>query len=165
MSDDLAAPAEFEAPQGYVALDWRRGFVRQIGPLYRRQENGVSTMGFRVEAHHTNGMSNAHGGMLMTFADMAWGHVVSVETSSYWVTVRLTLDFLSSARLGDWVEGGGEVLSTEGGLYIVRGRIWSGERLLLTGTGVFKPIQRREPRPGERAYAAAQGGDGESSRT
>lgn len=152
MSDDLAAPAEFEAPEGYVALDWRRGFVRQIGPLYRRQKDGVSTMGFRVEQHHTNGMLNAHGGMMMTFADMAWGHIVSVETSSYWVTVRLTLDFLASARLGDWVEGGGEVLSTEDDLFMVRGRIWTGDRLLITGTGVFKPIQRREPRPGEKAY-------------
>jgi acyl-coenzyme A thioesterase PaaI-like protein len=82
MSDDVAAPAEFEVPEGYAAFDWRRGFVRQIGPLYRRHRNGVDTMGFRVEVHHTNGMTNAHGGMLMTFADMAWGHVVSVETSS-----------------------------------------------------------------------------------
>jgi acyl-coenzyme A thioesterase PaaI-like protein len=100
-------------------------------------------------------MTNAHGGMLMTFADMAWGHIVSVETSSYWVTVRLTLDFLSSAHIGDWVEGGGEVLSTADGLYVVRGKIWSGDRQLITGTGVFKPIQRRDPRPGEKAYQTA----------
>jgi acyl-coenzyme A thioesterase PaaI-like protein len=99
-------------------------------------------------------MKNAHGGMLMSFADMAWGHVVSVETSSYWVTVRLTLDFLSSAQVGDWVEGASEVLSKDDGLYVVRGKIWSGERLLITGSGVFKPIQAREPRPGERAFAA-----------
>ena len=156
MSDDLAAPADFEVPEGYAPLDWRRGFVRQIGPLYRRLQNNVSTMAFRVEDHHTNGMHNAHGGMLMSFADMAWGHVVSIETSSYWVTVRLTLDFLSSARLGDWVEGGGEVLSTADGLYVVKGRVWSGDRLLVTGTGVFKPIQRREPRPGEKAYQGAR---------
>ena len=129
--------------------------MRQIGPLYRRVSNGSYTMGFRVEEHHTNGMTNAHGGMLMTFADMAWGHIVSVETSSYWVTVRLTVDFLSSARLGDWVEGGGEVLSTEDSLYVVRGRVWSGDRTLITGTGVFKPIQRREPRPRRQAAAAA----------
>lgn len=153
MSDDASAPAQFEAPEGYVALDWRRGFVRQIGPLYRKQNTNGYVMGFRVEDHHTNGMKNAHGGMLMSFADMAWGHVVSVETSSYWVTVRLTLDFLSSAHLGDWVEGASEVLSTEDELYVVRGRIWTGERLLITGTGVFKPIQPRAPRPGERAYA------------
>lgn len=154
MSDDLAAPAQFEVPEGYAPLDWRRGFGRQIGPLYRRQGAGGYTMGFRVEDHHTNGLMNAHGGMLMTFADMAWGHIVSVETSSYWVTVRLTLDFLASARLGDWVEGGGEVLSTADGLYVVRGRIWCAERTLITGTGIFKPLQRRDPRPGEKAWRA-----------
>jgi len=154
MSDDLSAPTPLEAPDGYIALDWRRGFVRQIGPLYRRATGDAYSMGFRVEDHHTNGMKNAHGGMLMSFADMAWGHVVSVERSSYWVTVRLTLDFLSSAQLGDWVEGSSEVLSREDDLFVVRGRIWTGERLLITGTGVFKPIQQREPRPGERAYAA-----------
>jgi acyl-coenzyme A thioesterase PaaI-like protein len=152
MSDDIAAPGEFEPPEGYLPLDWRRGFGRQIGPLYRRGKPGGSTMGFRVEEPHTNGMQNAHGGMLMSFADMAWGHIVSVETSSYWVTVRLTLDFLASAHLGDWVEGEGEVLSTADSLYIVRGVIWCGDRTLITGTGVFKPIQRREPRPGENAF-------------
>jgi acyl-coenzyme A thioesterase PaaI-like protein len=155
MSDDVAAPAEFDVPEGYLPLDWRRGFGRQIGPLYRRQQASGYSMGFRVEEHHTNGMHNAHGGMLMSFADMAWGHVVSVETSSYWVTVRLTVDFLASAHIGDWVEGASEVLSTADALYVVRGRVWSGGRTLMTGTGVFKPIQRREPRPGEKAFRAS----------
>jgi acyl-coenzyme A thioesterase PaaI-like protein len=154
MSDDVAAPNQFVTPEGYAVVDWRRGFGRQVGPLYRRANTAGSTMAFRVEEHHTNGMLNAHGGMLMTFADMAWGHIVSVETSSYWVTVRLNLDFLSSARLGDWVEGGGDVLSVEDGLFIVRGRIWCGDRTLVSGTGVFKPIERRDPRPGEKAYRA-----------
>lgn len=151
MSDDIPPP-QFEIPDGYVALEWRRGFVRQIGPLYRRATGNTFTMGFRVEEHHTNGMRNAHGGMLMSFADMAWGHVVSVETSSYWVTVRLTVDFLSSAHMGDWVEGASEVLSTTDDLYIVRGRVWAGDRTLITGTGIFKPVQRRDPRPGEKAF-------------
>lgn len=152
MSDDIAAPAQYDVPKGYVLLDWRRGFGRQIGPLYRRHDISGTSMGFRVEEHQTNGMANAHGGMLMTFADMAWGNIVSVETSSYWVTVRLTCDFLASARLGDWVEGAGEVLSAADGLYLVRGRVWSGERALMAGTGVFKPIEQRVPRPGEKAY-------------
>jgi hypothetical protein len=50
------------------------------------------------------------------------------------------------------VEGGGEVLSTEDRLYVVRGRVWCAERTLLTGTGLFKPIQPRDPRPGEKAF-------------
>ena len=151
MSDDVAAP-ELELPAGYELLDWRRGFGRQVGPLYRRLTSDGMTMAFRVEEHHTNGKQNAHGGMLMTFADMAWGQIVSIETSSYWVTIRLMCDFLSSARIGDWVEGGGEVLSQENGVFLVRGRVWTGERELMTGAGIFKPIEKREPRPGEKAY-------------
>ena len=50
---------------------------------------------------------------------------------------------------------GGETLSREGGIYTVRGRVWSGDRTLMTGTGVFKPIQKSDPRPGEKAYVEA----------
>lgn len=154
MSDDVSAPDQL-APDGYKQLDWRRGFGRMIGPVYGRLGDRGYTMGFRVEDQHTNGMKNAHGGMLMSFADMAWGSVVSIETSSYWVTVRLQVDFLSSAHLGEWVEAGGELLSREDDLFIVQGRVWTGERLLASGAGIFKPIQRREPRPGEKAWSGA----------
>lgn len=156
MSDDVTQGPRTEAPpEGYQVLEWRRGFGRQIGPLYRRYwPDGRHTMGFLVQEHHTNGLMNAHGGMLMTLADIAWGHVVSVERSSFWVTVRLTCDFLSAAKLGDWIEAGGEVLATEDDVFSVRGRVWAGDRTLVTGVGVFKSIAPRDPRPGEKAFAA-----------
>jgi acyl-coenzyme A thioesterase PaaI-like protein len=152
MSDDATAPTAAVIPEGYELLDWRRGFGRQVGPLFERLDYDGSALGFRVEKHHTNGMANCHGGMLMTFADMAWGRAVSIARSHYWVTVRLTCDFLSPAHLGDFVEGAGELVSEEDGVFTVRGRIWTGEKLLMTGTGVFKAVAPREPRPGERAY-------------
>ncbi|MGE0828749.1 MAG: PaaI family thioesterase [Hyphomonadaceae bacterium] len=154
MSDDVEARNPDVVPDGYEAMPWRRGFGRQVGPFYWRVRDGSVTMGFRVEDHHTNGMNNAHGGMLMTFADMAWGRIVSIERSSFWVTVRITCDFLSSARLGDWVEASSEVMHEEDGLYTVRGRVWTGERVLMTGTGLFKAMDPRPPRPGEKAYHA-----------
>lgn len=154
MSDDVAERAPLEIPEGYEVLNWNRGFGRQIGPLYRRWDGAAVTLGFRVGEHHTNGMANAHGGMLMTFADMSWGQIISYEISHFWVTVRLTCDFLSSAKLGDWVEGTGDVLSREDKLYTIRGRIWCGDRLLMSGTGIFKAIEPRPPRPGEKAFAA-----------
>lgn len=156
MSDDADAPDEFEVPEGYKPLDWRRGFSHLIGPLYRRTGADGVSMGFRVEAHHANGMMNAHGGMLMSFADMSWGSIVSFERSSYWVTVRLTCDFLATAKVGDWVEGAGELLSEDDDLFIVRGKVWTADRMLMTGTGVFKPLQARAPRPGEKAYVDAK---------
>lgn len=156
MSDDVTDRQRIRPPDGYQILEWTRGFGRQIGPLYRRlAPDGRHSMGFWVQEHHTNGLKNAHGGMLMSFADMAWGNLVSVEKSSFWVTVRLTCDFLSAARLGEWIEGSGEVLNMDDDIFTVRGRIWSGERVLMTGVGLFKAVAPREPRPGEKAYAEA----------
>ena len=156
MSDDLTDAQTGDIPPGYSLLNWSRGFGRQIGPLYERyDDHGVCTLAFRVEEHHTNGMANCHGGMLMSFADMAWGRVISVRKSHFWVTVRLTCDFLSAAKLGDWVEGEAELIAEEDDVYTVRGRIWAGDRLLMTGTGVFKVVgPRPEPlKVPERAHA------------
>lgn len=144
MADDLHDTQTSTIPGGFTVLPWHRGFGRMVGPLYEKTNaDGSYVRGFRVEEHHVNGMGNAHGGMLMTFADMAWGHVVSAGADHWWVTVRLSCDFLSSPALGEWVEGTGEIIGERDSLYTVRGRIWSGERMLMTGTGTFKVIERR----------------------
>jgi hypothetical protein len=85
--------------------------------------------------------------MLMSFADMAWGRIISLQKSYSWVTVRLNCDFLSGAKLGDFVEGQGELISEQDMVFTVRGRIWAGDRTLMTGTGIFKALSpaRRVP--------------------
>lgn len=148
MSDDLTKNQTFDVPGGYTPLPWHRGFGRQVGPLYQLigDDNLIISRAFRVEEHHTNGMMNAHGGMLMTFADMAWGTAVETDDNTWWVTIRLVCDFLSGAKHGEWIEGTGEVISKEpDGIHTVRGRIWCGDRTLMTGTGVFKVIEQRDP--------------------
>jgi acyl-coenzyme A thioesterase PaaI-like protein len=155
MSDDFTDAPAAPIPEGYSLLDWPRGFGRRIGPLYdRRRGPGEAWLGFRVEEHHVNSLGNCHGGMLMSFADMAWGRIISLRMSYSWATVRLNCDFLSAAQLGDFVEGDGELLAEQDQVFTVRGRVWVGERTLMTGTGIFKALSPRPPRPGELAYAA-----------
>ena len=151
MSDDLTDAQTGDIPPGYSLLNWSRGFGRQIGPLYERYDDqGVCTLAFRVEEHHTNGMANCHGGMLMSFADMAWGRVVTNQRQIGWVTVRLTTDFLSGAHMGDWVEGASDIISEQDDVFTIRGRIWCGDRTLITGTGVYKGIRSISRKAGER---------------
>ncbi len=152
MSDDVMGALNRAPPEGFVSVDWTRGFGRQIGPLYRRDADGRRLMGLFVEEHHVNGMLHAHGGVLMTLADMAWGNVVSMERSVFWVTVRLVCDFLEGAAQGDWIEASGELVSESEGLYVVQGQVRSNGRALVTGSGVFKAVRPRDPRPGEKAY-------------
>lgn len=144
MSDDLTRNQTYEIPAGFQPLAWHRGFGRQVGPLFEKRENGVLTRGFRVGEHHTNGMENAHGGMLMTFADMAWGGAVENDDDTWWVTIRLVCDFLSGAPRGSWIEGRGDVISEVDSIHTVEGRIWCGDKTLITGTGIFKVIERRD---------------------
>ena len=148
MTDDLLEDEAPVIPAEFKRMDWFRGFGRQIGPLYERFDGGEKYVrAFLVCEHHTNGMQNCHGGMLMAFADTAFGHAVSMRARDhYWVTIRLVTDFLSAAKLGDWVEGTGEIVGVEDDVYTVQGRIWSGERTLMTGTGIFKTLGKRPHR-------------------
>jgi hypothetical protein len=52
-------------------------------------------------------------------------------------------DFLSGAKIGEWVEGTGEVVGSEDDFFTVKGRIWCGERTIMSGTGVFKALGER----------------------
>lgn len=152
MTDDLLEESTFNLPDGYQQMNWHRGFGRQMGPLYEKiGTDGDYTRAFMVEEHHTNGMGNCHGGMLMAFADVAFGHVISISAHKYWVTVRLLTDFLSGARLGEWIEGSGEIVGTEDDFYTVQGRIWCGDRTILTGSAVFKALGDRPALEGGKA--------------
>ncbi len=144
MTDDLLEETMFQIPDGYRVMNWNKGFGRQIGPLYERVLDDKSyTRAFIVSDHHVNGMNNCHGGMLMAFADMAFGHAVTISTHRYWVTIRLLTDFVSAAKLGDWVEGTAEVVGLEDDIFTVNGKIWTADRTLMTGTGVFKALGAR----------------------
>jgi acyl-coenzyme A thioesterase PaaI-like protein len=148
MTDDLLEEKLPVIPEGYVQMNWTQGFGRQIGPLFERIGADESyTRAFLVSEHHTNGMKNCHGGMLMSFADMALGHAISLKVHRFWVTVRLLTDFVSSAQLGEFVEGTGEVVGEEDDLFTVRGRIWTGERTIMSATGVFKALGARPAKP------------------
>jgi len=66
MTDDLLDDDAPPIPPGFQRMNWFRGFGNQIGPLYERIGPGEEyTRAFLVCEHHTNGMMNCHGGMLM----------------------------------------------------------------------------------------------------
>lgn len=137
-------PPELNIPEGFRRLDWRQGYAGTVGPLYERDTaDGGFVRGFRVAPHQVNMLNNCHGGMLMGFADMTFGHVISHGTRRNWVTVRLLVDFIAGAALGEWVEGTATVTGIDGPFHTVQGRIWVGERTVATGSGVFKVLTPR----------------------
>ncbi|MEN8722312.1 MAG: PaaI family thioesterase [Alphaproteobacteria bacterium] len=134
MWDDLDA----NPPEGYRRLDWVQGFGGQMGPLFEMDDATGSQRAFRVMDHHVNGGGICHGGMLMAFADIAFGHVAALDAKGWFMTIRLVTDFVAPAELGEWVMGTGKIVGKDRSLYTVEGRIWSGDKTIMTGQGIFK---------------------------
>ena len=96
---------ETDIPPGYYPLTIARGFDKQFGKIYGKDVNGSLILGFRVEEHHLNAANTLHGGAIATFAD--W-QIVAVQQltdiDAHTPTINLSLDYLSMAVLGDWIE-------------------------------------------------------------
>jgi len=102
MSDDAV-------PEGFVAHVRKSPLTDPWEPLYARQASDRLVLGVRVRPEHCNSRSMPHGGFLAALADNAMGLSLGVnlaaagQGASGLVTVSLTLDYLGSAKLGQWL--------------------------------------------------------------
>ena len=144
MNDIPPAPdAEITAPPGFKRLRLipEGNFADVNGPLWRRIEDGKLIVGFRVEWRHCNPTGMCHGGMLMTFADQAFGELVldSVKRRLC-ATVQLNTHFIAAVQIGDLVEARGEIVRGTRSLVFIRGLLTVGERTVASIDGIWKVL-------------------------
>jgi acyl-coenzyme A thioesterase 13 len=95
-----------EAAEGYTALFRSSPFLDRTGPFYSSGKGASLSIGLRVLEYHLNARGLAHGGVLLTMADIALGYAMATSENPPVgaVTSHLSADFAGSAKLGDWVE-------------------------------------------------------------
>lgn len=97
-------------PEGFVPHGRKSPLTNPWEPLYARSAPDRLVLGVRVRPEHCNSRSMPHGGFLAALADNAMGLSLGVnlaaagQAGSGLVTVSLTLDYLGSAKLGQWLE-------------------------------------------------------------
>src|SRR5262249_6157877 len=98
-------------PEGFRRLPAADEFVGLIGPLWFKAEGEHLRVGLPLEARHGNPMGWAHGGLLVTVADMAMGIGSGHATGIRWPhpTVSLSTEFVRGAKLGQWLEGSARI--------------------------------------------------------
>lgn len=87
-------------------------------------------------------MGIAHGGLLVSFADALLAMAVYRVSRRAPITVRLTSDFIASAKLGDWVEGTSTVSKADDDVIFVKADIYVADKTVLAAQGVFKAQSR-----------------------
>ncbi len=63
-------------------------------------------IGLRIADKHANARGSAHGGLLLTLADIALGYTAAFaeDPPLSLTTVNVSADFAGYARVGDWLE-------------------------------------------------------------
>jgi len=131
------------APEGFVLSKTRGPFTSYNGPYWHKTDEDAFFHGFRARRRHCNSHGIVHGGMIMAFMDGLLGTAVWRETKARAVTMRMTSDFLSMARPGEWIEGTAWVTRATRSVAFVEGKVYVGARDVLTASGVFKLMRKR----------------------
>jgi len=93
-------------PEDFVPHDRKSPLTDPWEPLFSRRADGVVSLGMRIAPCHTNSRGFAHGGLISALADNAMGLTCgqALNGGPSLVTVTLTVDFLSAAALGQWLQ-------------------------------------------------------------
>ena len=136
-----ATATSMDVPPHFELLRDDMGFGDLIGPMYIRKQREGRTFawGFRVADKHMNRGGVVHGGMLVAFADQCLGALVYYAGGRKpCSTIDLATSFVAPGKLGDWIEGTGEVVRATRDVVFMHGRVYCGERTLLDVKGIWK---------------------------
>src|SRR5712691_6351452 len=127
-------------PEGFRKLDVADEFVGLIGPLWFKAEGETLRVGLPLEPRHGNPMGWAHGGLLVTLADMVMGAGSGHATGIRWPhpTISLSTEFVRGARLGQWLEGTARIARRTLNFCFCSCDLVCGGEIVLVASGVFK---------------------------
>jgi uncharacterized protein (TIGR00369 family) len=135
-----------DIPAGFEPHFRKSPFTDPWEPLYsRRAEKGIS-MGLRLAKPHTNARGLVHGGLIASLADNSMGYSCAQATgwTTSFVTVTLAIDYVGSARLGQWLAVECEVIKTGSTLCFAQSLIKADDVVIARGNGTFRVVPKKE---------------------
>jgi len=98
--------ASADVPEGFAPLFRTSPLLDALGPFYGKGTGADLVIGLRAAEKHTNSRGTVHGGVLATIGDIALGYTMafSSDPPRRATTASLTIDYIGSAKTGDWIE-------------------------------------------------------------
>ena len=119
------------------------GFNLFAGPFYRLGDDGdVRRFAFIALEKHMNAAGSVHGGLLMTFADIAMSRTSRlISGARSCSTVSASCDFVSAGRLGDLIEIRVRVTRQTRTLVFLSSEIVSNGAVLMVANGLWRIVR------------------------
>lgn len=133
-------------PDGFVPYGEPSPFLDRVGPLYERGGDVAGfALGLLVLEHHCNRRGFAHGGLLVTLADIALGKTGERRSDppASLLTASLAFDFIGIARRGEWIEARCDFNRVGRELAFANCYLTSSAKVIGRASGVFKVASRQ----------------------
>ncbi|MDN5918380.1 MAG: PaaI family thioesterase [Pseudonocardia sp.] len=146
------AAAEFPVPDGFTRVQRRSPFLDLLGELHVLDDDGQPVYGLRIRPEHANNRGAAHGGVLMTLADLVLGYTTAFASDPPLplTTASMSVDFVGAAQVGEWLEGRAEIVRTGRSLAFATCYLTVGDRRVVRASSVLAvgatPLSGRPPR-------------------
>src|ERR1700752_3219312 len=108
-------------------------------PLYAKRLEKAVHIGLRLAKPHTNGRGLIHGGLIAALADNAMGYSCAQATNwtTSFVTVSLSVDFVGSAEIGQWLAIESDVIRTGSTICFAQCLAMADDAVIARASGTF----------------------------
>src|SRR5437660_12458102 len=135
-----------DIPEGFERQSRRSPLTDPWEPIYLKQTTEAIVLGLRLATPHTNARGFAHGGLIAALADKAMGHSCGYKmrgTHSL-VTVSMSIDFISSARIGQWLTVESDVIRTGSTICFAQCVAKADDAIIARANGTFRVVPKEE---------------------
>lgn len=134
-----------DIPEGFEPHFRKSPLTDPWEPLYSKRTDQAVIMGLRLATPHTNARGLIHGGLITALADNAMGYSCAQATgwTSSFVTISLTIDFIGSADIGQWLSVESEVIRTGSTICFAQSLIKADDAVIARASGTFRVVPKK----------------------
>jgi uncharacterized protein (TIGR00369 family) len=134
-------------PEGFEPQSRRSPLTDPWEPIYSKQTPDAIILGLRLATPHTNARGFAHGGLIAALTDKAMGHSCGHKMRGVHslVTVSMSIDFLSSAQIGQWLTVETDVIKTGSTICFAQCLVRADDVIIARANATFRVVPKKEP--------------------
>ena len=128
----------------FRAVDIPSPFISlSVGQMFERADDGEFILGLWTDERHANAQGQAHGGFIVSVADISLGLALQRQEPHIRATptIHVDADFVSAAPIGQWLEFRTRVVRIGGSVGFSQGLVIADGRTVTRISGVFKLIR------------------------
>jgi uncharacterized protein (TIGR00369 family) len=133
-----------ETPEGFERQSRFSPLTDPWEPIYSKNTPDAIILGLRLATAHTNARGFAHGGLIAALTDKAMGHSCARKmggTHSL-VTVNMSIDFISSAQVGQWLTVETDVIKTGSTLCFAQCFVKADDVVIARANATFRVVPK-----------------------